>query len=99
MLAAASLAIGFWLGSFDFAHYAAPAFGLVMLATMAGFRSLRQWRPRGYSCRLSVTRVLPLALVVGSVVPLTNLPWVADTPAFMRPVAGSDTFFSLNCRK
>ena len=72
LLAAASLGVGLSLGSFDFAHYAAPGFGLVILATMAGFRTLRQWRPWGYSYGLSLTRVLPLALVVGSVVPLSS---------------------------
>jgi hypothetical protein len=43
-----------------------------MLATMAGFRSLRQWRPWGYPYGLSLSRVLPLTLVFGSVIPLSS---------------------------
>ncbi len=72
LLAAASLALGLSLETFDFAHYASPVFGFVMLATMTGFRSLREWRPRGYPYGLSLSRVLPLALVLGSVIPLSS---------------------------
>jgi hypothetical protein len=71
-LATASLGLGLSLGTFDFAHYAAPGFGFVMLAIMAGFQSLRQWRPWGYPFGLSLSRVLPLALVLGSVIPLSS---------------------------
>jgi hypothetical protein len=72
LLAAAALGVGLSLGTFSFAHYAAPGFGFVMLAIMAGFRSLRQWTPWGYPFGLSLSRVLPLALVIGSVIPLSS---------------------------
>ena len=72
LLAAASLAVGRSLETSDYAHYASPGFGLVMLATMIGFRSLRQWRPWGYPYGLSLSRALPLALVLGSVIPLSS---------------------------
>ena len=72
MIAAAALAVGLSVESFDFAHYAAPGFGFVILATMAGFRSLRQWKPWGYPYGLSLSRVLPLALVLGSSIPLSS---------------------------
>jgi hypothetical protein len=72
LLAAALLGVGLSLGTFDFAHYAAPAFGLVILATMAGFRNLRQWKPWGHPYGLSLSRVLPLALLLGSVIPLSS---------------------------
>ena len=70
LLAGALLGVALSLGSFDFAHYAAPGFGFVILTIMEGFRSLRQWRPWGYPYGLSLSRVLPLALVLGSVIPL-----------------------------
>jgi hypothetical protein len=72
LLAAASLGVGLSLETFDFANYASSAFGFVILATMAGFQSLRQWRPWGYPYGLSLSRVLPLALVLGSVIPLSS---------------------------
>jgi hypothetical protein len=71
LLAGALLSVALSLGTFDFAHYAAPGFGFVILAVMEGFRSLRQWRPWGYPYGLSLSRVLPLALVLGSVIPLS----------------------------
>ena len=72
LLAAASLGLGLSLGTYDFAHYAAPGFGFVILAIMAGFKSLRQWRPWGYSYGLSLSRLLPLVLVLGSAIPISS---------------------------
>jgi hypothetical protein len=72
LLAAASLAVGLSLETFDFAHYASPGFGLAVLTIMAGFRTLRQWRPWGYLYGLSLSRLLPLALVVGSAIPVSS---------------------------
>jgi hypothetical protein len=77
LLAAATLVLGLSLESFDVTHYAAPGFGFVMLAIMAGFGSLRQWRPWDYSYGLSLSRVLPFALVLGLIVPLADLSAVA----------------------
>ncbi len=70
LLAGALLSVALSLGTLDFAHYAAPGFGFVILAIMEGFRSLRQWRPLGHAYGLSLSRVLPLALILGSVIPL-----------------------------
>jgi hypothetical protein len=70
LLAGASLCVALSLLTYDLAHYAAPAFGLAILATMTGFQSLRQWWPRGYPYGLSLSRALPLALLLGSVMPL-----------------------------
>ena len=70
LLAGALLSVALSLGSYDSAHYAAPGFGFVILAIMEGFRSLRQWRPWGHAYGLSLSRVLPLALILGSVIPL-----------------------------
>ena len=80
LLAAASLAIGLSIETFDFAHYPAPVFGFVILAIMAGFQWLRQWRPWGFAYGLSLSRVLPLALVIGSVIPLSSA--LTGWPAF-----------------
>jgi len=92
LLAAASLGVGLSLGTFDFAHYAAPGFGFVILAIMAGFQSLRQWRPWGYPYGLSLSRVLPLALVLGSVIPLSSA--LTGWPTFTMLV---NTHFSTPC--
>jgi hypothetical protein len=92
LLSAASLGVGLSLGTFDFAHYAAPGFGFVILAIMAGFQSLRQWRPWGDPYGLSLGRVLPLALVLGSVIPLSSA--FTGWPTFTMLV---NTHFSTPC--
>jgi uncharacterized membrane protein (UPF0136 family) len=92
LLAAASLGVGLSLETFDFAHYAAPGFGFVMLAIMAGFQRLRQWRPWGYPYGLSLSRLLPLALVLGSVIPLSSA--FTGWPTFTMLV---NTHFSTPC--
>ena len=73
LLAAAALVVGLSLETFDFATYAAPGLGFVTLAIMAGFRSLRQWRPLGYPYGLSLSRILPFVLVIISVIPLSSV--------------------------
>ena len=73
LLAAAALVVGLSLDTFDFASYASPGLGFVTLAIMAGFRSLRRWRPWGYSYGLSLSRVLPFVLVIASVIPLSSV--------------------------
>jgi hypothetical protein len=70
LLAGASLCIALSLTTYDLAHYAAPGFGLAILAIMVGFQSLRLWRPREYPYGLSLSRTLPLVLVLGSAIPL-----------------------------
>ena len=92
LLAAASLGVGLSLETFDFAHYAAPGFGFVILAVMAGFRRLRQWRPWGFPYGLSLSRVLPPALVLGSVIPLSSA--LTGRPTFTTFV---NTHFSTPC--
>ncbi len=92
LVAAASLAVGLSLETWDLAHYAAPAFGFFILATMAGFKSLRQWRPWGYPFGLSLSRVLPLALVLGSAIPLSSA--LTGQPTFVTPV---NNHFSAPC--
>ncbi len=71
LLAAASLGFANSLETWDFSNYATPGFGFVIVAIMAGFQSLRRWRPWGYPYGLSLSRVLPLALVLGSAIPLS----------------------------
>ena len=80
LLAAAALGVGLSFETFDYAHYASPGFGVVMLAIMAGFRRLRQWRPFGHPYGLSLSRTLPLALVIESVIPLSSA--LAGWPTF-----------------
>jgi hypothetical protein len=70
LLASASLAVGLSLETSELDQYASPGFGLVILAIMAGFQSLRRWRPWGYPYGLSLSRILPSALVIGSAIPL-----------------------------
>ena len=72
LLAAASLGVGLSFLTWGHAHYAAPGFGFVILAIMDGFRRLRQWRPWACPYGLWVSRLLPLALVIGSVIPLSS---------------------------
>jgi hypothetical protein len=92
LLSAAFLGAGLSLGTFDFAHYAAPGFGFIILAIMAGFRNIRQWEPWGYPYGLSLCRVLPLALVLGSVIPLSAA--LTGWPTFTMFV---NTHFSTPC--
>ena len=92
LLSAASLGAGLSLGTFDFAHYAAPGFGFIILAIMAGFRNIRQWKPWGSPYGLSLSRVLPLALVLGSVIPLSAA--LTGWPTFTMFV---NTHFSTPC--
>jgi hypothetical protein len=80
VLAAISLGVALSIGSFDFAHYASPGFGLVMLAVMLGFQVLRGWAPGGLPLGLSLSRTLPMALVLGTAIPLSSA--VFDTPKF-----------------
>jgi len=72
LLSAAGLAFALSLGSFDFAHYAAPGFGFVILAVMLGFRSLRAWKPNDGLLGLALSRTLPLALLFGAAIPLSS---------------------------
>ena len=83
LFSAGCLGLALALGSFDFAHYASPGFGFVVLSIIVGFRALRGWNAFG----LSLSRTLPLALVFGLAVPLTLMltgrtafPMFADNP-------------------
>jgi hypothetical protein len=89
LFSAASLGLGLSLETWTLAHYAAPIFGFVILAIMFGFKSLREWKPSNLAIGLSLSRVLPLALVLGSVVPLSSI--FTGSPAFIMWVNDHDS--------
>lgn len=59
------LLLGLALETWGHAHYAAPAFGVVMLVIMTGFRRLRAWSQDGRPVGKAMSRVIPAALVIG----------------------------------
>ncbi|WP_294533956.1 hypothetical protein [uncultured Rhodoblastus sp.] len=71
LLSGASLVVALAIGTWSLPHYAAPGFGILILAVMSGFRELRTWRPSSLPFGLSLSRTLPLALVIGTAVPLS----------------------------
>jgi hypothetical protein len=92
LLSGAALGLALSTGSFDFAQYAAPGFGFIILAVMFGFRSLRRWRPKGAPLGLALSRTFALALVLGSTLPLSSA--LFGAPAFPLP---TDNFANLPC--
>ncbi len=72
LLSGAFLAFALSIGTWSWAHYAAPGFGIVILAVMLGFRDLRVWRPWRFPYGRSLSRTLPLALLIGTAVPLSS---------------------------
>ena len=72
LLSAAALALALVNGTYDHAHYAAPGFGLVVLAIMLGFRALRDWKPLDSRVGLALSRTLPLAVAIGMALPLSS---------------------------
>lgn len=98
LASAGTLALALSIETWTFAHYAAPAFGFFMLAIAQGFATMRQraWLWPG--------RLLVLALLLGSVVPLRMVatgqpnfaPWVDNgfnTPCcWLRPRSLPDEF-------
>jgi hypothetical protein len=92
LLSAAVLGLALTVGSYDFAHYASPGFGFVILAVMLGFRNLRRWRPGGVPFGLALSTTLPLALVFGAAIPLSSA--LFGAPAF--PM-WTDNFFDTPC--
>jgi hypothetical protein len=71
VLASIVLLAGLAIETWDFAHYAAPAFGVFSLAIVLGLRALRRWRPRGPPIGLALSRWLPLTLTVGLWTPVS----------------------------
>ena len=80
LASAASLAVALVLVTWNWAHYAAPGFGVVILCVMLGFRRLRVWRPSGAAFGLSLSRTLPLALLLGAALPISSA--IFGAPAF-----------------
>ncbi len=72
LTSAGLLALGLAMGTFDFSFYAAAGFGAVILSIMLGFQTLRRWRPYGVPFGRSLSRTLPLALVLAAAVPLRS---------------------------
>jgi hypothetical protein len=62
--------VGLGLEVWNHAHYASPAFGLFILAIAAGFSKLRGWRPASSPVGLALSRLLILALLVGTIYPM-----------------------------
>lgn len=85
LLSGASLAFALSIGTWNWAHYASPGFGIVILAVMLGFRDLREWRPWRRPLGLALSRTLPFALLIGTVVPLGSV--ILGASAFPASVA------------
>jgi hypothetical protein len=67
------LAAGLSIETWSHAHYAAPSFGLFVLATIFGLETLRGWAPRGRPVGLTISRLLIVALVLATAYPLYEL--------------------------
>ncbi len=73
VLASAMLVAGLMVETFDWAQYASPAFGVVMVCIAMGLQRLRRYAPGGRPIGMSLSRLLPLGILVGSAVPLTSV--------------------------
>ncbi len=82
LLSAAALALALTMETYDFEYYAPPGFGFVVLAVMLGFQSLRVWKPGYGPVGLALSRTLPLALVLGTAIPLSSA--LSGKPQFPR---------------
>ncbi|MCB2073697.1 MAG: hypothetical protein H6917_16885 [Novosphingobium sp.] len=60
---------GFVFETWNFPHYTAPIFPVVLVITMMGFEALRSWRPRDKGSGLFLTRAMPVALLFTLLVP------------------------------
>lgn len=64
---------GYFLTSWDWAHYLAPALGVFMLVIVVGFERLAQIHWRGRAVGPALTRALPLVVAAMLLVPIAAL--------------------------
>lgn len=74
---------GYMFVTWNFPHYTAPIFPVLLIVTMMGFQSLRHWRPKGRDTGVTLTRAMPIALVLSLLVPAGNV--IVGWPAINEP--------------
>ena len=73
LMALAILAVGLSFETFDWAHYASPALGVVMVSVALGLQRLRLCALGGRAIGVSLSRLLPLAIVAGLALPVVSV--------------------------
>ncbi|HEX4180764.1 MAG TPA: hypothetical protein VHY32_08235 [Caulobacteraceae bacterium] len=63
---------GLMLVTWDHPQYPSPATGVFLLYEGAGLMALRRWSPGGRPVGLALSRLLPTALVIGALLPLST---------------------------
>jgi len=58
--------------TWDHPQYLSPGFGVVMLCVAAGLAALRRWSPGERPIGLALSRLVPLAVVIGAALPLSS---------------------------
>src|SRR4028119_742307 len=60
---------GYAFQTWNFPHYTAPIFPVLLIIVIKGFDWLRQWRPGGRESGLFLTRAMPLGILLSLLVP------------------------------
>ncbi len=81
--------VGYLLQTWNFPHYTAPIFPVLLIILMKGFAWLREWRPRGRATGLFLTRAMPAAILLSLLLPasavITGEPAVARNRSSLLP--------------
>lgn len=64
---------GFCFATWNFPHYTAPIYAIVLVILMKGFGWLQTWRPRGRESGLFLTRALPAASLAVLAIPAASV--------------------------
>lgn len=64
---------GYFLETWNFPHYTAPVFPLLLIITLMGFEQLRTFAPRGRPVGLFLTRAMPTAATAMLLLPASSV--------------------------
>lgn len=81
---------GYFLETWNFPHYTAPIFPVLLIITLMGFEQLRTFAPGGRPVGLALTRALPTAAIALLLLPAASV-------LFGRPALESNTYSQPCC--
>lgn len=67
--------LGYSIETWNFPHYTAPLYPVLLILMMRGFERLRSWRLRGRPAGLFLTRAMPTAAIALLALPVSSVVW------------------------